>query len=137
MRYSMLEGQRDLVLLLARVLLMTLFVFSGWVKLTGFDGTVSYMASLGAPAPTLAAGIAVCMEFAVGILLILGFYTRPLALLFALFVLGTALLGHPFWTMIEPARSANMTQFLKNLAIMGGLLLLAVSGPGRFSVDGR
>ena len=51
--------------------------------------------------------------------------------------LGTALLGHPFWNMVDPERSANMTQFLKNLSIMGGMLLLAVSGPGRFSVDGR
>ena len=77
------------------------------------------------------------MELLVGILLILGFYTRPLALLFALFVLGTALLGHPFWNMVEPERSANMTQFLKNLAIVGGLLLLALTGAGRFSLDRR
>jgi putative oxidoreductase len=137
MRYTLLEGQRDLVLLLARILLMILFVLSGWGKLTGFEGTVGYMTSLGAPAPTLAAAVAVIMEFAVGILLILGFYTRPLALLFALFVLGTALLGHPFWNMVEPERSANMTQFLKNLSIVGGLLALAVSGAGRFSLDRR
>jgi len=137
MRYSLFDGQRDIIILLARILLMILFVLSGWAKLTGFDGTVGYMASLGAPAPMLAAAIAVLMEFIVGILLILGFYTRPLAFLFALFVLGTALLGHPFWSMVDPERSANMTQFLKNMAIMGGLLLLTVSGPGRFSVDGR
>ncbi|TFF35241.1 DoxX family protein [Pseudomonas sp. RIT623] len=137
MRYTLLEGQRDLILLLARILLMILFVVSGWGKLTGFEGTVGYMTSLGAPAPTLAAGVAVIMEFAVGILLILGFYTRPLALLFALFVLGTALLGHPFWSMVDPERSANMTQFLKNLSIAGGLLALAVSGAGRFSLDRR
>ena len=137
MRYSLFDGQRDIIILIARVLLMILFVLSGWAELTGFDGTVSYMTSLGAPAPMLAAAIAVIMEFVVAILLILGFYTRPLAFLFALFVLGTALLGHPFWKMVDPERSANMTQFLKNMSIMGGLLLLAVSGPGRFSVDGR
>lgn len=137
MRYSLFDGQRDIIILIARVLLMILFVLSGWGKLTGFEGTVGYMTSLGAPAPMLAAAVAVLMEFAVGILLILGFYTRPLAFLFALFVLGTALLGHPFWNMVDPERSANTTQFLKNLSIMGGLLLLAVSGPGRFSVDGR
>ncbi|AIN57834.1 DoxX family protein [Pseudomonas soli] len=137
MRYSLLDGQRDFILLLARILLMILFVLSGWSKLTGFEGTVGYMTSLGAPAPMLAAAIAVIMELLVGILLILGFYTRPLALLFALFVLGTALIGHPFWNMVEPERSANMTQFLKNLSIIGGLLLLAVSGPGRFSLDRR
>lgn len=137
MRYSVLAGQRDLFLLLARVLLMVLFVVSGWAKLTGFDGTVAYMTSLGAPAPMVAAAVAVVMEFIVGILLILGFYTRPLALLFVLFVLGTALIGHPFWNMVDPERAANMTQFLKNLSICGGLLALAASGPGRFSIDGR
>lgn len=135
MRYTLLEGQRDFILLLARILLMILFVLAGWGKLTGFEGTVGYMTSLGAPAPMVAAAVAVIMEFLVGIALILGFYTRPLALLFALFVLGTALLGHPFWNMVEPEHSANMTQFLKNLSIVGGLLLLAVSGPGRFSLD--
>lgn len=137
MRYALLEGQRDIILLLARILLMTLFVLAGWGKLTGFDGTVAYMTSLSAPAPTLAAAVAVVMEFAVAILLILGFYTRPLALLFALFVLGTALIGHPFWNMVDPERSANMTQFLKNMSIIGGLLALAVAGPGRISLDRR
>ncbi|MBF8730437.1 MULTISPECIES: DoxX family protein [Pseudomonas] len=137
MRYSLFDGQRDIIILLARVLLMILFILSGWSKLTGFEGTVNYMSSLGAPAPMLAAAIAVIMEFAVGILLILGFYTRPLAFLFALFVLGTALLGHPYWNMVDPERSANMTQFLKNMSIVGGLLLLAVSGAGRFSLDRR
>lgn len=137
MRYSLFEGQRDIIILLARVLLMILFILSGWSKLTGFEGTVNYMTSLGAPAPMLAAAVAVIMEFAVGILLVLGFYTRPLAFLFALFVLGTALIGHPFWNMVDPERSANMTQFLKNMSITGGLLLLAVSGAGRFSLDRR
>ncbi|NIE76213.1 DoxX family protein [Pantoea sp. Tr-811] len=137
MRYSLLDGQRDFILLIARVLLMILFLISGWAKLTGFEGTVGYMTSLGAPAPMLAAAVAVVMEFFVAIALILGFYTRPLALLFALFVLGTALLGHPFWNMVEPERAANMTQFLKNMSILGGLLVLAVSGPGRYSIDGR
>ncbi len=65
------------------------------------------------------------------------YHTRPLAFLFALFVLGTALLGHAFWNMEGAARAANSTQFLKNLAIMGGLLLLGLTGPGRFSLDRR
>ncbi|MBC3423658.1 MULTISPECIES: DoxX family protein [unclassified Pseudomonas] len=137
MRYTLFDGQRDAIIFLARILLMILFVLSGWSKLTGFEGTVGYLASLGAPAPTVAAAVAVIIEFFVAILLILGFYTRPLALLFALFVLGTALIGHPFWNMVEPARAANMTQFFKNMSIIGGLLLLAVTGAGRFSLDRR
>ena len=137
MRYTLFDNQRDVIILLARILLMILFVMSGWSKLTGFEGTVSYLASLGAPAPTVAAAVAVIMEFFVAIILILGFYTRPLAFLFALFVIGTALIGHPFWTMVEPAKAANTVQFFKNMSIVGGLLLLSITGAGRFSVDGR
>ena len=137
MRYTLLDGARNEVILLARILLMLLFVISGWGKLTHFGGTVDYMTSLGAPVPMVAAAIAVVMEFFVAILLIIGFYTRPLAALMAVFVLGTALIGHPFWGMVNPERMANMIHFFKNMAIIGGLLMLAVTGPGRYSVDGR
>lgn len=137
MRYTLLDRQRDSVLLLARILLMILFVTSGWGKLTSFSMTEGYFASLGVPVPAMATLIAICMEFVVGIALVVGFFTRPLAVLMALFVLGTALLGHQFWTMVEPAKSANMLQFFKNLSIVGGLLSLAVAGPGRFSLDKR
>ncbi|UVL22358.1 DoxX family protein [Pseudomonas donghuensis] len=137
MRYTLFDNQRDVIILLARILLMILFVMSGWSKLTGFDGTVDYLASLGAPLPAVAAAVAVVMEFFVAIILILGFYTRPLAFLFALFVIGTAVIGHPFWSMVDPAKAANTVQFFKNMSIVGGLLLLSVTGAGRFSVDGR
>jgi putative oxidoreductase len=137
MRYTLFDNQRDVIILLARILLMILFIMSGWSKMTGFEGTVGYMASLGAPMPPVAAAIAVIMEFFVAILLVLGFYTRPLAFLMALFVLGTALIGHSFWTMEDAQRAANTTQFFKNLSIVGGMLLLSVTGAGRFSVDGR
>ncbi|MDN7143714.1 DoxX family protein [Pseudomonas sp. JQ170] len=137
MRYTLFDNQRDVIILLARILLMILFVMSGWSKMTGFAGTVDYLASLGAPMPQVAAGVAVAMEFFVAILLIVGFYTRPLAFLFALFVVGTAVIGHPYWSMVDPARAANSAQFFKNMSITGGLLLLAVTGAGRFSVDGR
>jgi putative oxidoreductase len=137
MRYNLFARQNNEIILIARILLMILFVISGWAKLTGFAGTVSYMASLGAPVPQVAAAIAVLMEFFVGIALVIGFYTRPLAALMALFVLGTALIGHPFWNMEGAERMVNQINFLKNLSIIGGLLLLAVTGPGKYSVDGR
>src|SRR5690606_31077661 len=66
------ERNRDGLILLARILLMVLFVVSGWGKLSDFQGTVGYMASLHAPLPQVAAGVAVCMEFLVGIALLLG-----------------------------------------------------------------
>lgn len=137
MRYTLFDNQKSEILLLARILLMILFIISGWSKLTGFSGTVGYLESLGTPSPMLAAVIAVIMEFFVAIVIVVGFYTRPLAFLFALFTLGTALIGHHFWTMIDAERAANMTQFFKNMSIMGGLLLLSITGAGKYSVDGR
>lgn len=135
MRYLSLEQQKDPLLLAARVLLMVLFVLFGWQKLTGFSGTVAYMTSTGAPVPMLSAIIAVVMEFAVGIAIVLGFFTRPLALLLALYTFGTALIGHHYWTMTGMEQYANMINFYKNISIIGGLLLLSVTGPGRFSLD--
>jgi|CXWL01.2.fsa_nt_gi putative oxidoreductase len=135
MRYTLFDRQKDLIILIARILLMYLFVTAGWGKLTNFSGTVGYFGSLGVPAPTVATAVAILMEFVVGIALVIGFFTRPLAVLMALFVLGTGFLGHHFWTMSDPERAANVIQFSKNLSIMGGLLLLSVIGPGRFSVD--
>ncbi|SEI80537.1 DoxX family protein [Frateuria terrea] len=127
----------DGLLLLARILMMALFVLFGWSKLTDFSGTAAYMASQGLPLPTLVAAVVVLMEFFVGLALVLGFYTRPLALLLALYTLGTALIGHHFWTMAGADRMANAINFYKNLAIMGGLLLLYVTGPGKYSLDRR
>jgi putative oxidoreductase len=114
-----------------------LFVIFGWSKLTGFAGTVAYMTSTGAPVPELSAVIAVVMEFVVGIALLVGFYTRPLALLLALYTLGTAIIGHHFWTMTGAAKYENMINFYKNISIMGGLLLLCVTGAGKYSIDRR
>lgn len=124
----------DALILLARVLLMVLFLVTGWQKLTNFSGTTAYMASTGAPLPKLSTVVAIAMEFFGGIALVLGVWTRPLALLYAAFTLATALMGHHFWTMSGADREANKINFFKNLSIMGGLLLLAVTGPGRYAL---
>lgn len=131
----MIERYRDVLILVARVLLTVLFVLSGFGKLTDYAGTVGYMAHVGAPLPSAAAVVAIVMELLVGAALLVGLRVRPLALLLMLFVAGTALLGHPFWSMEGAERGLNQVQFLKNLSIMGGLLLLAVAGPGRYSLD--
>lgn len=131
---DLIERSRHVLILVARILLMVLFLFSGWGKLTNFAGTVTYMASLGAPLPWLATLIAVVMEVFVALALLLGVYTRSLALLFVWFVLGTSLIGHPYWALEGQERAMNQVQFLKNLSIMGGLLLLAVTGPGKIAL---
>lgn len=83
-RHAFLASQRDVLLLLARILLVILFVLFGWQKLTNFSGTIAYMGSAGAPAPIISAAIAVVMEFFAGIAILVGFQTRPIALLLAL-----------------------------------------------------
>jgi putative oxidoreductase len=137
MRYSVFERWTNQLILLGRILLIILFVLYGWSKLTGFSGTVGYMAAEGTPFPPLSAVIAILMEFVVGLLLAVGFFTRPLALLLALYTLATGLIGHHFWTMADAARAAAEINFYKNISIIGGLLLLCVTGPGRYSIDGK
>ncbi|QCP49999.1 DoxX family protein [Trinickia violacea] len=135
MRYDLFEQRKDAILLVARVLLMVLFVIFGWNKLTGFSGTVAYMATTGAPAPELSAIIAVVMELVVGLALMVGFYARPLALVLAVYTLGTALIAHHFWSMTGMVGYDNMIHFYKNVSIIGGLLFLAAAGPGKYSLD--
>ena len=135
MRYNLFGQGNDVALLVSRILLVTLFLIFGWSKLTGFSGTVDFMAHEGAPVPMLSAIIAVVMEFVVGILLLVGFYTRPLAVLLAIYTIGTALIGHRFWTMTGADQMANMINFYKNVSIAGGLIALAVAGPGKLSID--
>jgi putative oxidoreductase len=126
---------REETLLLARILIALLFVIFGWEKLTGFSESVQYMAHVGAPLPTVSAIIAIAMEFFVGIAIILGAYTRPLALLLALYTLGTALIAHHYWTMTGMEHFQNEIHFYKNISIIGGLLTLYVTGAGRYSID--
>ncbi|MBB5408362.1 MULTISPECIES: DoxX family protein [Paraburkholderia] len=137
MRYTLFENQKDVVVLVARILLMVLFVMFGWSKLTGFAGTVAYMTSTGAPVPAFSAVIAVVMELVVGVALLVGFFTRPLALLLAVYTLGTAIIGHHYWNMTGAMQYDNMIHFYKNIGIIGGLLLLCVTGPGKYSFDRR
>ena len=131
------ERVRDETILVARILLAVLFLVFGWGKLTDYAGTAAYMAQAGAPAPSVAAVVAVVVEVFVALAIVLGAWTRPLALLIALYTLGTGLIGHHFWTMEGGARSANAINFYKNVSIIGGFLLLYVTGPGRYSVDAR
>jgi len=128
------ERNRDGLILLARVVMMVLFLASGWGKLQDFQGVVGYLASLHVPVPQLGATVAVVMELGVGLVLVLGVAVRPLALLYVLFVLASSVLGHAFWGMEGADRAANLLQFLKNMSIAAGLLLLCVTGSGRYAL---
>jgi putative oxidoreductase len=90
---------------------------------------------LGVAMPTLGAAVATFMELPVAFAVLVGAFTRPSALLMFLYTLGTALIGHRYWTLTGVDQVASMDGFYKNLSIMGGLLLLYVTGAGKYSID--
>jgi putative oxidoreductase len=131
----MINGINDELILAARLLLATLFLIFGWRKLRDFSGTVSQMVQLGVPMPVLAAGVATFMELPVAFAVAVGAFTRPAALLMFFYTLGTALIGHRYWTMTGAEKVDSMDGFYKNLSIMGGFLLLCMTGAGKYSID--
>lgn len=123
--------------LAGRLLLVALFLPAGIGKLTGFSGTVGYIASVGLPLPALGAALAAVVEIGGALALLFGFGTRVAALALAGFTLVASFFFHAYWAM--PADQAFMQQlmFFKNIAVTGGLLVLAAHGAGAWSVDAR
>jgi putative oxidoreductase len=131
----MINDFNDALILAARLLLATLFLIFGWRKLRDFSGTVRQMVQLGVPLPVLAAAVATFMELPVAFAVAVGAFTRPLAALMALYSLGTALIGHRYWTVKGADYVDSLDGFYKDLSIMGGFLLLCITGPGKYSID--
>jgi putative oxidoreductase len=129
------NGINDGVILAARLLLATLFLVFGWRKLTDYSGTVSRMVQDGAPLPVLASAVAIFMELPVAFAVAVGAFTRPASLLLALYTLGTVLIAHRYWTMTGPNKIESMESFYRNLSIVGGFLLLCITGAGKYSID--
>ena len=125
----------DEIILLARILLVILFLKFGWAKLTDYSGTVGYMAQTGVPHPALAALVAIAIEFFVSLAILVGIGTRPLAALMAVYTLATAFLAHHYWTMTGAVQYDNAIHFYKNISIIGGFLLLYAMGPGKYALD--
>lgn len=120
-----------------RILLAAIFLVSGFGKVTGFEGTVGYIASKGLPLPQVAAAAAACVELGGGTLLVLGWQTRWAATVLFLFLIPTTLIFHNFWGA-DAAQVQNQTiHFMKNLCIMGGMLYVMAFGAGPLSVDSR
>lgn len=125
----------DELILFARIFLTMLFVIFGWRKVRDFPGTVNQMVHLAVPLPALAAAIATFMEVVVAFAVTIGAFTRSAALLMAIYTCGTALIGHRYWAVKGAERVARMDGFYKDVAIVGGFLLLYLTGAGRYSID--
>jgi putative oxidoreductase len=125
----------DEVILAARLFLATLFLIFGWRKLRDYSGTVSQLVRDRAPMPALAAAVAIFMELPVAFAVAVGAFTRPAAVLMALYTLGTSLIEHRYWTTTGATQVETMEAFYKNLSIIGGFLLLYITGAGKYSID--
>jgi putative oxidoreductase len=131
------EPLRDLFAFAARILLAAMFLLAGVGKLTGFAGTVGYMQSKGIPATEALATLALVVELAGGLALVLGWKTRWGALALAGFTLVATFIFHAFWAVPPEQAMVQNLFFLKNLAVTGGLLALVAFGPGAWSLDAR
>jgi putative oxidoreductase len=123
--------------LVGRILLALIFVLSGFGKITGFEGTVGYVASKGLPLPQLATIGAIIVELGGGILLALGWRARWAAVALFVFTGLAAVIFHSFWSAPADQVQNQMIHFMKNLAMMGGLLYVVVHGSGPLSVGAR
>ena len=125
-------------LLVGRILLSLVFLVAGIRKLMAVAGTAGYFAKLGFPIPEVMVWVAILFEVGGGLLLLLGWKTRWAAYALALFTLVATFAAHRFWEFGDAAQyAAQMNNFLKNLAIIGGMIIIAATGPGPNSVDGR
>ncbi|EKF20642.1 DoxX family protein [Nitratireductor pacificus] len=118
------------LVLLGRVLISIIFIVSGFGKVTNIGGTAGYFGSVGLPMPMITAWVVALLELIGGLAVLVGFQTRIAALLLALFCVASAVVAH-----FDFADQMQSIQFMKNLAMAGGLLVLAAFGPGALSVE--
>jgi putative oxidoreductase len=131
-----MSNRDEVILLIGRLALGAIFVKSGLQKLLALSAFAASLAQRGVPASSTWALIGAAVEFLGGILIITGLRTREASLLMILFVVVATGISHRFWEFAEAARRTQESQFFKNLSIIGGFVLLFVTGGGRYSVDG-
>lgn len=125
----------DSALLIGRIALVAIFLMSGFQKFADLGGVAGMLAAKNLPQPMILATLAAITEVAGGILIAVGLKTRLVALGLIVFTLIATYFFHDFWNQAEPAQSNNMIHAMKNLSICGAFLMLAGSGPGRYSMD--
>ncbi|BAR60288.1 hypothetical protein NK6_7137 [Bradyrhizobium diazoefficiens] len=122
----------DHAALVGRILYASMFLLFGYGKITGFAGTTSYMGSLGLPAPALFTLLAIIIEIGGGLLILVGYETRLVALGLAIYTLVSAFIGH-----FQLSDFNQFQHFMKNMAIVGGSLAFVAFGAGSYSLDAK
>lgn len=134
----------DTIQLLARALISTVFIVFGYQQFTNIAGytanpnIVKFSGMIGGIlAPVVIAYLVAAIDLFGGLCVLVGFKARWASIVLIIFVILTLFIAHNFWVMEGASRTGNQVNFYKNLAIIGGLLLIYVHGPGRFSLDNR
>ncbi|WP_296240023.1 MULTISPECIES: DoxX family protein [unclassified Psychrobacter] len=123
-----MDKLQELSVPIGRLFLSMIFIFSGFTKITGYAATQGYMESMGVPGMLLPLVIAV--ELFGGLAILFGFKARFVAILLVGFNIISALLFHQFWI-----DESQMNQFMKNIAMAGGFLMIFAHGAGAYSID--
>jgi putative oxidoreductase len=123
--------------LVGRILIALIFLISGFNKIGGFSGVAGYIGAKGLPMPQVLAALTIAMELGGGLLLVLGWKTRWVALLFFLWLIPTTFIFHRFWGIDAAQVQNQFINFMKNVSIMGAMWMLMAFGPGAHSVDRR
>lgn len=132
-----LDSTQGTALLVGRILMAALFIVSGVRKAMAFNASVAYMMKNGVPMAEFLLVLTLVLEIGGGLLLALGWKTRWISLVLAIFVAVITPIFHGFWAFDGAQFAAQLNNFLKNIAIVGGLLYFAVFGAGRLSLDSR
>ncbi|QWD91291.1 DoxX family protein [Polynucleobacter sp. MWH-Braz-FAM2G] len=132
-----MDKSQSVLNLIGRIAIATLFLPAGILKLAGIEDTGSYFGSLHRPVVAILVWLVMTIEILGGLALIAGYRTRLAAIVLATYTLGASLIGHSFWSAPEDAALIAQLIFVRNMAILGGLLVLAASGGGAYSLDAR
>lgn len=131
---SYLDQLSNPLALLGRVLLSLMFILAGFDKLTGFEGTAGYIASVGLPAPQLLTVLTILVEIGAGVALLAGYRAKWAALILAGFTLAASVIFHNYWAAAADQAFVQQLLFMKNISVAGGLLLVAALGGGQWSM---
>ncbi|NPC56732.1 DoxX family protein [Caenimonas soli] len=128
---------QDTLALIGRALVAWLFIPAGYGKIAGFAGVAGYIAAKGLPLPEVGAAIAIVAELGLGLLVLFGLKTRWAALGLAIFLAVITPIFHNYWAVEAAQQMMQKQAFDKNIGVLGGLLVLAAFGAGRWSLDGK
>jgi len=130
-----MSATTDIARLVGRLALALIFILSGFNKIMNFGAFSDGLAEGGLPLPQVLTVLAIALELGSALALAVGFHGRLAALGLVVFTILATAIGHRFWEISDPAvQPMQMIMFLKNIAIIGGLLQVWAGGVGRFAI---